>query len=94
METIGNNEKLKLNAKTESNEQNYSYMHWDDSCKERLNIQKHHWEITFDRHNRYYIDLCVQTLSSGQSKMENFVQQCIVRFIIKVNFFFFNSTTL
>lgn len=62
----------------------YSYMLFDASCKEVQIIQKLLWEIIFDLHNHYYIDLFEQILTSVQNRMEKYVQQCIRMCITKV----------
>lgn len=65
-----------------------SCMHWDVSCKVHPSIQKHHWEITFDLHSHYYIDLYEQTLTSELNRMENSVRACTEMCTIKVGNYF------
>lgn len=62
----------------------YSCMHWGVSCKVHQNIQRLLWEIIFDHHNRYYIDLYVQILTFERSKMVNYVRACTATCITKV----------
>lgn len=68
-----------------------SYMRLGDWCRERPNIQRHRWEIIFDRRSRCCIDLYVQILTSALSKRVKCAPACTRMCITKVIIFVFSA---